>query len=236
MELFTPEDKKTLRITSRYLQSLGISSGLVEFNFYDGSDDVDLDKEIPFGKHEKNFSNHHNIEVPEPIYPLIDKILMYCNDKMTFRNVYVDYLNYVTLSIDIDVDMKMVSATKYCGYYDSGSEDGTTWDSQEDEEVKKLLEMLSEESEDSSLLVLRYNGGGDSGYIEGNFENQLEVPASVEDWCYQQLENNHGGWEINEGSSGYFEFDLKNGLIYLYHTMNEEFNVSDTIFEESFAK
>jgi hypothetical protein len=233
MELFTPEDKKTLRIASRYLQSLGISSGLVEFNFYDGSDDVDLDKEIPFGQHEKNFSNHHSIEVPEPLYPIIDKILMYCNDKMVFRNVGVDYLNYVTLSIDIDVEMNMVSVSKYCGYTDSGSEDGTTF---EDEESKKILELLSEESEGSSLLELKYNGGGDSGYIEDKFENQVDVPASVEDWCYAQLENNHGGWEINEGSFGHFEFDLKNGIIYLYHTMNEEFNVSDTILEESFVK
>jgi hypothetical protein len=210
MKLLSPEDKKTLRIASRYLQSLGISSGLIEFNFYDGSDDVDLEKEIPFGQHEKNFSNHHSIEVPEPLYPIIDKILMYCNDKMVFRNVGVDYLNYVTLSIDIDVEMNMVSVSKYCGYTDSGSEDGTTF---EDEESKKILELLSEESEGSSLLELKYNGGGDSG----QFDEPIDIPSDIETLGYEIIDVYHSGWENNEGADGRIVIDFNERTISLYH-------------------
>ena len=57
----------------------------------------------------------------------------------------------------------------------------------------------------------------------------------MEDWCYRQLENNFGGWEINEGSDGKFMFDFNNTTIQLEHTYNTEENSTDTIFEESFA-
>jgi len=82
----------------------------------------------------------------------------------------------------------------------------------------------------------QYNGSGDSGYIESNFEeNGDALPTSIEDWCYRQLEDNFGGWEINEGSDGEFKFNFNDMTITLNHTYNTEENSTDTIFEESFA-
>ena len=57
----------------------------------------------------------------------------------------------------------------------------------------------------------------------------------MEDWCYTQLENNFGGWEINEGSDGKFMFNFNDMIIVLEHTYNTEENATDTLFEESFA-
>jgi hypothetical protein len=67
---------------------------------------------------------------------------------------------------------------------------------------------------------LKYNGGGDSGYIESDFENGEPSPGAVEEWCYQQLEENFGGWEINEGSQGEFQFDFNEKTVILHtHTI-----------------
>lgn len=237
MELFTTEDKKALRLLSKYMQSLGISSGQIDFSFYDGDSDVDLSQEVPFGSRStQTFSNHYNVEIPEFLHPIIDKILLYCNGKTDFGgDIDVDYFNYFRLEIEIDVERKQVSATAYCGYYEAGDVDGTTWEASEDEKVEKLIDILSEEQE-NEILYLKYNGGGDSGYIEESFDGGEQVPAIVQDWCYDQLESLHGGWEINEGSDGSFEFDLRNGIINLNHTMNTEVDKQDTIFEESFGK
>lgn len=38
---------------------------------------------------------------------------------------------------------------------------------------------------------------------------------AIEQLCYDLLEMEHGGWEINEGSFGTFEFTIKDNLIHL---------------------
>jgi hypothetical protein len=48
------------------------------------------------------------------------------------------------------------------------------------------------------------------------------------------LESDFGGWEINEGSQGYFEIDLDNKEITLNHTSNIDEQGRDTILEEDF--
>ena len=89
---------------------------------------------------------------------------------------------------------------------------------------------------ETGILTLKYNGSGDSGYIENSFdENGDDVPAGIEDWCYRALENNFGGWEINEGSDGEFIFDFNNSMVTLNHIMNTEETETDTLYEESFA-
>ena len=74
-------------------------------------------------------------------------------------------------------------------------------------------------------------------YIENSFNpTGDEVPAGIEDWCYQQLESHFGGWEINEGSDGAFVFNFNNSTVTLDHVYNTEENQTDTLYEESFAK
>jgi hypothetical protein len=61
------------------------------------------------------------------------------------------------------------------------------------------------------------------------------VPDIIENWCYNQLEEHYGGWEINEGSDGSFIFNFNDSTIELNLTYNEEYNVSNTLYEESFG-
>jgi hypothetical protein len=83
---------------------------------------------------------------------------------------------------------------------------------------------------------VKYNGSGDSGYIESNFDETGDsIPSEIEDWCYNKLESNFGGWEINEGSDGQFIFNFHDMTIRLDHTYNTEETTSDTIYKENFS-
>ena len=57
-------------------------------------------------------------------------------------------------------------------------------------------------------LEVSYSGGGDDGYIEDDGYdydgNQYRLSSDLEEFLYDKLNGNFGGWEINEGSSGKF--------------------------------
>jgi hypothetical protein len=146
-----------------------------------------------------------------------------------------------------DINIKKITSVEklkvgnwYILYYDTGEENSVEWD---DEEGKDLFEGWEKdgvfedlEVPNNGILILSYNGSGDSGFIESSFdENNESVPAAIEDWCYDQLESHFGGWEINEGSNGEFIFNFNKMTIELNHTFNTEENEHDTIYEESFA-
>jgi len=46
------------------------------------------------------------------------------------------------------------------------------------------------------------------------------------------LESNYGGWEINEGSQGYFEIYTDDNLVQLSIGINEEDYEHHVLFEE----
>ena len=164
----------------------------------------------------------------------------YVDDNGLFNNPDVNDINYERLDFDIDTERHEISVNHWWSYYDTGEENSVEWD---DEEGKDLFEGWEKdgvfedlEVPDNGILILSYNGSGDSGFVESNFDENFEsVPSAIEDWCYTQLENNFGGWEINEGSNGEFIFNFKEMTIELKHTYNTEENEHDTIYEENFA-
>lgn len=229
MKFLTPEDKKILRTTSRYLQSVDLNYGLIDF-YLDGSS---ISSYIPLSV--SSFSNSYNVLIPEFLHPLIDRLLTQFEEEIDYFDVV--NLNYSRFEINIDTQTMSIIGTKYWSYMEEGSSDGTSWDMESDsEELTDIFNELDNLETEEDELRLNYDGSGDSGYIESRFESGYSVPKIVEDWCYDSLEREHGGWEINEGSSGYFIFDLKNKTISLEHTFNEETHKEDTIFEESFNK
>jgi hypothetical protein len=228
MKLLTPEDKKVLRIASKYLKSLGNSEGTIDFYIDEGFRE-------PSNLYLRNFSNDYTTPIPDFLVPVIVKIYDFCSKRFDTR----DDVSYAKFEIIIDTDTKEVRGMKYWSYYEPSDTNGTSWDIQE-EEYKEDLENIFKKLEEMGMteeVVLDYNGSGDSGYIENYFRgNEYQAPAVVENWCYDQLENLHGGWEINEGSEGYFTFDVANKVIHLEHTFNEEVHKEDTLYEESFDK
>jgi hypothetical protein len=71
-----------------------------------------------------------------------------------------------------------------------------------------------------------YDGSGDSGQIEepefGSSKVSRDLAIAVQDLFYDVLEEQYGGWEINEGSFGQFSWDIKADRINLVHNMRIE--------------
>lgn len=236
-QILTQEDKKYLRKVCRYLGSLGMQTGTIEFDAEDGifeCDDIDWNDIT-------HFSNNYSAEVPEGLIPIIRKIMYYLCEKDLIQGPDIENMSWGRVEIDVDCDKSEISVNFDYGYYDTGEEQTNSYEMGEsedlDEELNEIFDSINSELDDipeDGELTLEYNGSGDSGYIQSDFTNGETTPRAVEDWCYRVLENIHGGWEINEGSQGKFYFNTKKRSVVLEHTYNLDETGRDTIFEEKF--
>jgi hypothetical protein len=237
-KILTPEEKKYLGKVSRYLNSLGIQYGELQFDL-DGEEsylpEITSD-EIP-----SVFNYNHMASVPDGLGPIILKIVNSLGNIDLYENLpsYVDYVNFQSYEIIIDSKRNEIAVVHNIGWTEEGPSEGVEYDDIIEEwEEKGIFNMI--EIPEDNYLVLKYNGGGDSGYIESRFESGARnpygelVPTEVENWCYQQLEENFGGWEINEGSQGEFQFDFNEKKVILQHTYNNDESKSNTLWEEEF--
>ena len=233
IKILTPEDKEYLRRVSKYLEVLGMKYGNIEIEL-DYWRDFDINN--IFWDNITNFNNNYNADVPSGLILILQKIVKYCDDQGLI-NFYDDDINYQRLEFDIDVIGKEISLNHTWEYYDKGDSQGVEWYGEEGKTIfDEWDKVVNLEIPADGILTIPYNGGGDSGYLESSFnENDESVPDSISEWCYTQLSNNFGGWEVNEGSDGNFIFDFNNKTINLVHTENIEADDSDTYYEESFA-
>ena len=232
--ILSPEDKKYLSRTCRYMASMGMDFGTIEIDMDGTSVGSDVDA-INWSWINK-FSNNYYVDLPEGLIPILQKIYKHIVDSDLLESPDVESINWERLNFEINCEGQEIKAVHDYSYYDQADGQTIEYDEEDSEYVFSKLE--DEEAEinfdDHLQLILRYNGSGDSGYIESNFENGDSVPASVEDWCYQKLENNFGGWEINEGSEGYFLFDGRDKTVKLNHVYNTEESESITLWEGNF--
>ena len=228
--ILTPEEKKYLGRVSRYLASMGMNYG--EINFEMEPDDEEISySEYGFPTH---FDNNYYAEIPDGLVPILKKIIDYVDDDGLYSNLPDGSdIDYQRFEITIDGVKKEISLTHIYSYYSEGDSTGIEYDDMIEEwEEKGIFEDI--EIPEDGYMVLKYNGGGDSGYIESDFDNGERSPDEIEEWCYKQLEENFGGWEINEGSQGEFQFDFNEKTVILSHTYNTMLDSSNTIWEEEF--
>jgi len=228
--ILTPEEKKYLGKISRFLRSMGMRYGEIQF-------EMEPDQEgIAYSPNDfpTHFENNYTAEIPDGLVPILKKIIDYVDDDGLYSEVpYDGYLIYQRFDITINAMSGEISLTHSYSYQIEGGSQGIEYDDMIEEWEEKGVFNDTEIPEDN-YLVLKYNGGGDSGYIESNFENGEPVPTEVEEWCYQQLEDNFAGWEINEGSQGEFQFDFNEKTVILSHAYNIEESRSNTLWEEEF--
>ena len=88
----------------------------------------------------------------------------------------------------------------------------------------------------SNFCKLKYDGGGDSGWIEDEIETENGITkikketdadvdgieANLETISYDLLELYYGGWEINEGSSGSINYNFQEQKVTMTHYQNAE--------------
>lgn len=236
--LLTPEEKKYLNFVSNYLRSHSLHEGDIDFEI--DYDDYELpDWNTIEKRYITHFSNSWNVEIPEGLIPIIEKIWKYCETLDNFEND-IENVSYQQIFVHIDAVAREITLRQRISYYDRSDGSSILYDSEEDKErFDRWMENEMSEIEVPSdgELVVRYNGSGDSGYIESQFEPTNDaVPDGVENWMYSELERHFGGWEINEGSDGQFIFNFNNSEITLVHTENYEVHTGNTLFEEKFGK
>jgi hypothetical protein len=236
-KILTPEEKKYLGRIGRYLRSMGMDYGDIQFEMEPDDDEISY-RENYFPTH---FDNNYMAEIPAGLIPILKKIISYVDDEGLYRELPNDS-NLIYQRFDITIyanEKKEISLTHTYSFETQGEPQGIEYDDMIEEWEEKGVFNMTEIPEDN-YMVLKYNGGGDSGYIESRFESGLRnpygesVPTEVEEWCYQQLEENFGGWEINEGSQGEFQFDFNEKTVILSHTFNNEESISNTLWEEEF--
>jgi hypothetical protein len=229
--ILTPEEKNYIGKVSRYLRSMGMTYGEITFEMEPDDDEISY-RENYFPTH---FENNYNAEIPDGLVPILKKIIGYIDDDGLYNELPNDAnIDYQRFDITIYVDEKKeISLTHIYSYQTEGGSEGVEYDDMIEEWEEKGVFNDTSIPEDN-YLVLKYNGGGDSGYIESDFENGEPSPGEVEEWCYQQLEINFGGWEINEGSQGEFQFDFNEKTVILSHTYNIEESKTNTLWEEEF--
>jgi hypothetical protein len=234
MSILTPEDKKYLRRVSRYLESYGMRQGDIEIIELEYDYQVYETSNISFDRI-TNFSNNYSIEVPEGLIPIIEKIVD-VGEKNQDKLDIPDSIDYGRIEIEIDTKNNEIRLIYFISYTESG--DGSIKEYTIGDGIGlDVFNSIREESTDvESIMELRYNGSGDSGYMEDRFENGVPVTGTVEDWCERALSYSFGGWENNEGSQGYFLFNMENNTAELHHTYNEQNTTTTTLFEEEFGK
>ena len=235
--ILTTEEKQYLNRICRYLGSLGMTEGLINFEI---DNEVDSLSEDYFEwKYVTHFENNYRADIPDNLIPILKKIVNFVVNSEKFEIDYNLYLNYQQIEIEIDCESKDITVRHYYTFIDRGS---TSYDEYDSNEDKKTFDdwmdgvLKDTEVPEEGILTVKYNGGGDSGYIESNFEETGEpIPNEIEDWCYRQLERNYGGWEINEGSDGVFIFNFNDSTIVHEHTDNIDENDTNTLYEENFS-
>jgi hypothetical protein len=236
-EILTPEEKKYLNRTCNYLASLGMTEGTISIEL--DSHQSDLSHEDIDWKYIQHFENNYRAELPEGLVPILKKVMNYVIDEGVYESPDIEVMSYQSIGIEIDCTRKELTVTHDYSYYSTDDGHSIGYDSDEDKvRFDKWMEedMQDVEVPSDGILTLSYNGGGDSGYIESSFNEVSDaVPASIENWCYKELEDHFGGWEINEGSNGRFIFNFNNSTVELDHTFNTEENESNTLFEENFS-
>jgi hypothetical protein len=209
------------------LNSLGIKYGNIEIGIEGGWDNIEW-REIT------HFSNNYNADIPEGLILILKKIVNYVVEN-DLGEVYGSELEWFRGEFDIDTVRQEISVSEYWTEYDTN--DVVSSEFEDEPELFETIDLLFFRGEKKPKeLTVRFEGSGDSGYLNDNFENtMLTLPAGIEDWCYTTLENSFGGWEINEGSSGNFVFNLEDKTVTLNYYENIEVGRTNTLYEEKFS-
>lgn len=243
MEL-TDKQKSDLRKFSLILNSLNMEDGVeYVYRHYD-----EWEGHEPEGPYYRNQNVKSDLDfIPGSIGPLFEEIKDNFDTDLFYNDYYDNYIG--GLQMFVNAEKKMLIVKYY--YYSMINEDSrieksfkdlsemsNPWRSGERELTKLTNEdFLNEMKEEyGSYVELKYDGSGDSGWIDDNVDSEKGSKVStnqLENIAYEVLELFHAGWEINEGSSGTMTFNFDDQTFTVEHYQNIEEEVED--FYKSFS-
>jgi hypothetical protein len=125
----------------------------------------------------------------------------------------------MSLNFDVDIEVMVTHEHRNEKSFDELSKiENDTRNRYEDLKLFSDPEFIKEiRNEYDDEIVIEYDGGGDSGYIQEENYN----PDILNNISYQILELFYSGWEINEGSKGTIVYDFKNRRVTINHDLFE---------------
>ena len=243
MEL-TEKQKKDLNSFSLILNSLNMEDG-VEWNY---SYYEEWQDDEPNGPHYNNrdVSSELNF-LPGSIGELFEEI----KENFDTGNFYNEYYDNENGNLFLILNAEKKEIIVNYDYYDMITEESNIeknfsdfsnvtagWRGEE-RAVKTLTnqnvvnELIKQYS---NFCKLRYDGGGDSGWIENEIETENGITeikkqtdvdvdgieANLETISYDLLDLYYGGWEINEGSTGSINYNFQEQKVTMTHYQNVE--------------
>lgn len=181
--ILTTEEKVYINRVCRYLGSLGMTNGVINFELENEQDTL-TENDFDW-KYITHFDNNYRADIPSDLIPILKKIIDFVIDSNRFELDYDIYVNYQSIEVEIDCKSKDITVSHYYTFTDRGSTSSNIYDSEDDK--KMFDDWMDEDLRDTEvpeggILTVKYNGGGDSGYLEGNFEETGDpVPAGIED-------------------------------------------------------
>lgn len=215
IEQYINDNLQNFKLLHFYLKSEG--HHLITQDFYIQSGSIDYYYQ-PFG--------NTPLKLPKRLEEFYDKLVTL----VTEEDFDIDYDNYHTIEVRYTVknntltikDIEHITVTR----------DFSSVTDAESPEILDIFKLWFDKG--FSLVKVDFNGGGDSGYIDSegynDSERRIEIPAALDDFLYEILGRNFGGWEINEGSQGTFDIHTDDNEIILHIGVNEEGTETSTIY------
>jgi hypothetical protein len=231
-DIFTPEEKKTLRLAARVARSLGKKNIMIDIPNYDKYESQiefeDFDESEVKESINTELLEYNGVKgLPEILY----KFYKYAEENVEVPDLDIDYFRHQEFMIILSAPEQNLSLVYNFSYVGESESNVSSFTGDEAEEALSELDDM-----DATELTLSFDGGGDEGSLNYELDNGEDVPDGVEDWCYMKLSENHGGWETDEGSSGYFWFDLVGREVQLHYTDYESIDDGEVLLTISFAE
>lgn len=238
--MVTEEERKNFLTLRRVLLANSVREQEWSASDNEGQE-LDLDNVIT--TEIRNWRGYNNIEIIDIPEECVESLKSWYNREVSprFDSAQTQLLNqipedpsYEEQKIVFDCIGKEIYFEIIVSYTAEADETGTSWG--EDERVIQLCENFSKEHPECSELSIYYYGGGDSGDIDyvmcdGEQLSMGEIPSEIEDFIYNNLP---GGWEINEGSRGTFNFDLVEKEASLVHVEYYEASRDTVVHKDKF--
>ena len=206
----SPEERKAIKQYFVFIKSNGADTASIDVNFEYGD---------PAYISGIRGDNGRAIPLFSPVQPIIDKIIDKVDTDEFEDNFHAGENDVEFFSVDLIFDATDKKIIVECNYSTPDEEEAF------DESEINDMDIFKEYTDRGvSEIICTYNGGGDSGYVDGDMSVDGErenTPAFLEDMCYDAL-SGFGGWEINEGSQGNIVFNLVDKTITVNHSWNTE--------------
>ena len=215
-------DKKLLNLYSRALKALDVDNVSSSYYYSHGYHDQDTGFELTGDKR----SLQSSLPLGEELDALVKRII----EELDLTSYLDDECNWEEIRFSILPKPKLIVIEHYKTIIDvEYSESVKNYDDM-DQDSKDGFDAMAEESGKDEDIV-NFDGGGDSGAVHEYTEADKKIDGRIEDLCYRMLSDQQSGWEIDEGSSGYFELNYKEKYIKLDFGLNYQNTLEPEVIE-----